>query len=79
MSSTDDEKRASPADEPREKEPQSDVEPGFLEEKKPPGEVPAEVKPRAMEFPEGGARAWSVVFGTAAILFCTFGYANAFG
>ena len=30
-------------------------------------------------FPEGGLRAWSVVAATACILFCTFGYANAFG
>jgi hypothetical protein len=30
-------------------------------------------------FPEGGARAWSVALGTAGILFCTFGYVNAFG
>jgi len=30
-------------------------------------------------FPEGGARAWSVVAGTSGVLFCTFGYANAFG
>lgn len=32
-----------------------------------------------MDFPEGGFRAWSVVFGTSAVLFCSFGYANAFG
>jgi len=30
-------------------------------------------------FPEGGLRAWSVVAATSCILFCTFGYANAFG
>ena len=30
-------------------------------------------------FPEGGARAWSVAVGAAGVIFCTFGYANAFG
>ena len=30
-------------------------------------------------YPEGGLRAWSVVAATSCILFCTFGYANAFG
>lgn len=34
---------------------------------------------RAMEFPDGGAKAWSVAIGAAGVLFCTFGYANAFG
>lgn len=29
--------------------------------------------------PDGGLRAWSVAGGAAAVLFCTFGYANAFG
>lgn len=31
------------------------------------------------DFPEGGFRAWSVAAGAAGVLFCTFGYANAFG
>ncbi|KAG9233580.1 monocarboxylate permease-like protein [Amylocarpus encephaloides] len=31
------------------------------------------------EFPEGGARAWLVVLGSAVALFATFGYANAVG
>jgi hypothetical protein len=30
-------------------------------------------------FPEGGPRAWSVAIGAAGVIFCTFGYANAFG
>ena len=30
-------------------------------------------------FPEGGARAWGVALGCSGILFCTFGFANAFG
>ena len=30
-------------------------------------------------FPDGGTRAWLVACGCAGILFCTFGYANAFG
>jgi hypothetical protein len=42
-------------------------------------EKPVEQPPPHMVFPEGGARAWSVALGTAGVLFCTFGYANAFG
>ena len=42
-------------------------------------EKPVEQLPSHMVFPEGGARAWSVALGTAGVLFCTFGYANAFG
>jgi hypothetical protein len=30
-------------------------------------------------FPERGARAYSVAIGAAGLLFCTFGYVNAFG
>ncbi|ODH34120.1 hypothetical protein ACO22_03165 [Paracoccidioides brasiliensis] len=30
-------------------------------------------------FPDGGARAWSVALGTSGVLFCTFGYVNAYG
>ncbi|KAA8574621.1 hypothetical protein EYC84_003873 [Monilinia fructicola] len=33
----------------------------------------------AMDFPDGGVRAWSVAAGAAGVLFCTFGYINAFG
>jgi hypothetical protein len=33
----------------------------------------------AMDFPDGGARAWSVAIGAAGVLFCTFGYCNAYG
>ena len=41
---------------------------------------PAEAKPSAEDdFPEGGLRAWLIVAATAFILFCNFGYANAFG
>jgi hypothetical protein len=42
-------------------------------------EKPVQQLPPHMVFPEGGARAWSVALGTAGVLFCTFGYANAFG
>lgn len=35
--------------------------------------------PTQFDFPDGGARAWSVAAGAAGVLFCTFGYANAFG
>ncbi|KAG9107197.1 hypothetical protein FRC07_008671, partial [Ceratobasidium sp. 392] len=31
------------------------------------------------QIPDGGATAWSTVVGAWLILFCTFGYANAFG
>lgn len=33
----------------------------------------------AHEFPEGGLRAWLVVSGSAATMFCTFGYLTGFG
>lgn len=36
-------------------------------------------KPGDMAFPEGGLRAWLVACGAGGVLFCTFGYANAFG
>lgn len=42
-------------------------------------EKPVEQLPPHMVFPEGGFRAWSVALGTGGVLFCTFGYANAFG
>lgn len=42
-------------------------------------EKPIDQVPPHMDFPEGGARAWGVALGTAGVLFCTFGYANAFG
>lgn len=45
-------------------------------------EIPLEPKytgPPLAEFPEGGTRAWLVVAGCAGVLFCNFGYANAFG
>ncbi|ROW00952.1 hypothetical protein VSDG_02890 [Cytospora chrysosperma] len=35
--------------------------------------------PDMSEFPEGGARAWLVVAGSAATMFCTFGYLTGFG
>lgn len=35
--------------------------------------------PSVHDFPDGGARAWSVAAGAAGVLFCTFGYGNAFG
>lgn len=31
------------------------------------------------DFPEGGLRAWMVVSGSAAIMFCGFGYLTGFG
>lgn len=31
------------------------------------------------DFPDGGARAWTVAAGTASILFCTLGYTNSWG
>ena len=41
---------------------------------------PANPKPNAWsDFPDGGARAWAVAGGCSAVLFATFGMANAFG
>lgn len=31
------------------------------------------------DYPEGGTQAWLVVSGSAAIMFCTFGYLTGFG
>lgn len=37
-------------------------------------------RPQAEDaFPEGGLKAWAVVAGAFCVLFCTFGYLNAFG
>lgn len=33
----------------------------------------------SLEYPEGGLRAWLVVSGAAAVMFCTFGYLTGFG
>lgn len=30
-------------------------------------------------FPDGGLQAWAVVAGAFCVLFCTFGYLNAYG
>jgi hypothetical protein len=35
--------------------------------------------PEPAPFPDGGARAWMVALGAGGVLFCTFGYVNAFG
>jgi hypothetical protein len=42
------------------------------------------LKPKSEEreqlwFPDSGSRAWTVAAACAGILFCTFGYINAFG
>ena len=42
-------------------------------------ENPQDEKSQETTFPEGGLKAWSVAFGAAGVLFCTFGYTNAFG
>lgn len=31
------------------------------------------------DFPDGGIKAWGVVAGAFSVLFCTFGYLNAYG
>ena len=41
---------------------------------------PVNPQPQAWaSFPDGGARAWAVAGGCSAVLFATFGMANAFG
>ncbi len=40
---------------------------------------PAQEQTARHEFPEGGARAWGVAFGTSLAVFCTLGYVNSFG
>ena len=42
-------------------------------------DLPAEKPHGPPDFPEGGGRAWAVALGCSGILFCTFGYINAFG
>lgn len=39
----------------------------------------AEPKEAVLDYPEGGLRAWLVVSGAAAVMFCTFGYLTGFG
>ena len=39
----------------------------------------ASEKAEESTYPEGGVRAWSVAAGCGGMLFCTFGYVNAFG
>jgi hypothetical protein len=39
----------------------------------------AEQTAQGPSFPEGGLRAWTVVAGSFCILFCSFGYLNAYG
>lgn len=41
-------------------------------------EAPTALAPQ-FTFPEGGLKAWSVVAGAAGVVFCNFGYVNAFG
>lgn len=36
-------------------------------------------KPPILDFPDGGYRAWLLVFGAWLISFCTFGFVNSFG
>ena len=40
---------------------------------------PESEKASELTFPEEGVRAWSVAIGCGGIMFCTFGYINAFG
>lgn len=42
-------------------------------------DLPMEKPQGPPDFPDGGRRAWSVAIGCSGILFCTFGYINAFG
>ncbi|KAF3906053.1 hypothetical protein ABW21_db0207161 [Orbilia brochopaga] len=44
-----------------------------------PPDVEKQQGPPPVTFPEGGARAWLAVLGSAILLFCSFGYVNAFG
>lgn len=55
-----------------------DVEPSIESPSEKASVVNAGGKP-GDDFPEGGLRAWMVVAGASGVLFCGFGYANAFG
>ncbi|KAJ5782241.1 hypothetical protein N7457_004015 [Penicillium paradoxum] len=58
---------------------------GQIDSEKAPGsQDPNTTKPGsslgwAPDFPDGGARAWSVAASAAGLMFCSFGYINAFG
>jgi hypothetical protein len=43
------------------------------------GLEPRKEESEQLSFPDGGGRAWIVATACAGILFCTFGYINAFG
>ncbi|PQE15489.1 riboflavin transporter MCH5 protein [Rutstroemia sp. NJR-2017a WRK4] len=67
---------ASPGDSEMDIERSVDVEEKVSDETGETGETPSAAM---MTFPDGGARAWAVTAGAAGLLFCTFGYINAFG
>ena len=61
-------------------------DPDYPSEKEEPTNAPEEAGDENIEkqeqqqpFPEGGGRAWAVALGCGGTLFCTFGFANAFG
>ncbi|GLB39677.1 putative major facilitator superfamily protein [Lyophyllum shimeji] len=61
---------------------QSNSEKGGSDALKPPplpSDGETHVDAAAVDFPEGGLRAWSVVLGVWIAQFCTFGYTNAYG
>jgi hypothetical protein len=44
-----------------------------------PGKHVAQISEKAPQFPDGGLRAWLVVFGAWLVQFSNYGYTNAFG
>lgn len=52
------------------------LEPSTVEQHVPTAQ---EIDVNADGFPEGGSKAWTVLFGTWCVLFCTFGLGNSIG
>lgn len=57
-------------------DPEGHLEPSTVEQHVPTAQ---EIDVNADGFPEGGSKAWTVLFGTWCVLFCTFGLGNSIG
>lgn len=60
----------------RSSDPEGHLEPSTVEQHVPTAQ---EIDVNADGFPEGGRKAWTVLFGTWCVLFCTFGLGNSIG
>lgn len=60
----------------RPSDPEGHLEPSTVEQHVPTAQ---EIDVNAEGFPEGGKKAWTILFGTWCVLFCTFGLGNSIG